>query len=331
MAKIKFLSGRDMRQVVTMAEAITAVREAFIQLSNGNVMMPQRTTISIQKRKGKTHIMPAYLSSNGALGVKIVSDFPGNRARNMPIIHGVVIVLDKETGRPLAVMDGAYLTALRTGATSAVATDLLAKKDAHIAALFGAGVQAHTQLEAICNVRSIKKIWVYDCVKEIAEAFVKEMKSFGNPISSNILVAESPAQAVREADIVCTVTTSLKPVFNNDDLKKGVLINGFGSFTPEMQEIPPQTVLRSKVIVDSLNASLIEAGDLIVPIKEGLITEQHIHGEIGQVAAGYLSGRESNDEIIFFKSVGLAVQDVAVAESIYLNAEKLGVGLDVEL
>lgn len=329
--KLKILTREEVAKAVNMAEAIETVKKAFLQLSSGKAEMPLRTQVPVEKRKGVTLFMPAYLADSDAMGAKIVSVFPNNQKRNLPTIHAVVIVVDAETGRPTAVMDGAYLTALRTGAASGVATDLLSRKDARVVAIFGAGTQSRTQLEAICTVRSIEKVWVYDVVPKAASAYVEEMKKQGNPIPADIFVAESPKQAVSEADIICAATTSSQPVFNDSDLKPGVHINGVGSYTPEMQEIPAPTVVKSKVIVDSRQAALAEAGDLIIPIDGGLISDKHIHGEIGELAASKISGRESEEETTFFKSVGLAVQDVSVAELVLSRANELGLGNDVDI
>jgi len=329
--KLKILSSNNIRQVISMRQAIDCVREAFIQLSTRKAEMPLRTVVSVQPRGGTALFMPAYLMSSDALGAKIVTVFPENSKSNLPIIHAIVVIINTETGQPMAIMDGTYLTALRTGAASGVATELMARTGASMVAILGAGVQARTQLEAVCTVHAIDKVLVYDCVQERAESYVKEMKVRGSPIPERIFVAESPTRAVRNADIICTATTSTTPVFNDGDLKKGVHINSVGSYTPQMQEVPAPTVSRAKVVVDSRSASLAEAGDLIVPLKDGIINTGHIHGEIGEVAAGKIPGRESEDEITFFKSVGLAVQDVAVAEFIRQRSEEQGVGTDVEL
>lgn len=328
---MRILSGADVRQAVTMAEAIGAVQDAYIQLSAGQAVVPLRTPVPVEKREGVTLFMPAYLSTSDALGAKIVSVFPENVARGLPLIHAVVVVVDAETGRPIALMDGTYLTALRTGAASGVSTALLARPDARVAAVFGAGAQARTQLEAVCTVRSIEKAWVYDTMLDRATAYAQEMLAMGGPMPADIAVAGSPAEALREADVVCTATTSSVPVFDDADLLPGAHVSGVGAYTHEMQEIPAETVLRAKVVVDSREASLAEAGDLMIPLKEGLIAEDDIHGEIGEVAAGLIPGRESDTEVTFFKSVGLAVQDVAVANLILQHAAELGLGLDVEL
>jgi ornithine cyclodeaminase len=329
--KLKILTRDDVAKAVNMAEAIETVKKAFIQLSSGKAEMPLRTQVPVEKRKGVTLFMPAYLADSDAMGAKIVSVFPNNQKRKLPTVHAVVIVVDAETGRPTAVMDGTYLTALRTGAASGVATDILCREDARIAAIFGAGTQSRTQLVAICTVRSIEKVWVYDIVPRVSSDYVEEMKKKGSPIPEDIFVAESPKQAVSEADVICAATTSFHPVFNDSDLKPGVHVNGIGSYIPEMQEIPARTVMRSKVIVDSRQAALAEAGDLIIAIDGGLISDKHIHGEIGELAAGKISGRESEKETTFFKSVGLAVQDVSVAELVLSRANELGLGHDVDI
>ena len=329
--RLRILSATHVRDAVTMAEAIEAVRQAYIQLSADQAVVPLRTPLPVTGRDAVTLFMPAYLAGSDAMGAKIVSVFPENTERGLPLIHALVIVVDAETGRPVAVMDGTYLTALRTGAASGVATDLLARRDAQVAAIFGAGAQARTQLEAVCAVRPIDKAWVYDTSPEAAAAYVEEMRTRGQRIPSDISVADSPAQAVRDADVICTATTSSTPVFSDADLKPGVHINGIGAYTPEMQEIPAETVVRARVIVDSRSASLAEAGDLIVPLQSGLISEDSIHGEIGEVAAGQIPGRVSDEEVTFFKSVGVAVQDVAVADLILRRAESLGLGTEVSL
>ena len=329
--KIKILSRDDVAQAVTMAEAIDAVKKAFIQLSSGNAEVPLRTQIPVRKRNATTLFMPAYLTQSDSMGAKIVSVFPNNKRRGLPTIHALVIMVDTKTGQPLAAMDGTYLTALRTGAASGLATGLLARKDSRVAAIFGAGTQARTQLEAVCTVRDIERAWVYDVKPRVARAYVREMKAQGNPFPQDIHVALSSKQALLEADVVCTATTSFKPVFADGDLKLGVHINGVGSYTPEMQEIPARTVVRSKVVVDSREASLAEAGDLIISIDGGIISNKNIHGEIGEIASGKIPGRESVEETTFFKSVGLAVQDVAVAELVLKRAGELGLGLDVDI
>jgi ornithine cyclodeaminase len=228
-------------------------------------------------------------------------------------------------------MDGTYLTALRTGAASGAATDLLARRDARVVAIFGAGTQGRTQLEAVCTARSITQVFVFDKERKRAERFVAEMGSRGAPIPEEIEIASSPAEAVRRADILCTATTSTVPVFEGKELRPGTHINAVGAYTPQMQEVDVETIRRAKVVIDSRDASLAEAGDLIIPLRQGTITERHIHAEIGEIVAGRKPGRTSEEEITYFKSVGVAVQDVAAARRILEKATELGLGTEVEL
>ncbi len=329
--KLKIFSAKDIGQSVGMVQAIGAVRRAYIQYSSGKAVLPPRIAVSREKGSDVTLFMPAYMTETKEFGIKIITIIPKNREKNIPTINAMILVLDAETGRAAAIMDGTYLTALRTGAGSGVATDLLARKDARVAAIFGAGIQARTQLEAICTVRSIRKVRVFDVSNSRAESFAEEMKRHGEPIPPDIIVASSPEEAVRDADIICAATTAFTPVFGDSGLKPGVHVNAIGSFRPEVQEIPAETVARAKVFVDSLPISLGETGDLIIPIQQGLIKESHIRGEIGQVATGRVLGRQSEEEITLFKSVGLAVQDVVVASLVLNHAISLGLGVEVEI
>ena len=190
--KLKILTRDDVAKAVNMAEAIETVRKAFIQLSLGKAEMPLRTQVPVEKRKGVTLFMPAFLAESDAMGAKIVSVFPDNKKRSLPTIHAVVISVDAKTGRPTAIMDGTYLTALRTGAASGVATDILSREDARVAAIFGAGTQSRTQLVAICTVRSIEKVWVFDILPRVSSDYVEEMKKKEGPIPADISVAKSP-------------------------------------------------------------------------------------------------------------------------------------------
>ncbi len=329
--KLRILSQSDVRRAVSMAQAIEIVKGAFAQLSAGQAVVPIRTQLEVARHEGITLFMPAYLQESDDLGVKIVSVFPRNLERGLPTIHALVAVVDAETGCPAAVMDGTYLTALRTGAASGAATDLLARTDARVAAVFGAGVQSRTQLEAVCQVRDIEKVWVYDINREAAGQYTEEMKERGGRIPGDVTAASSPTEAVREADVICTATTSKTPVFADADLKAGVHINAIGAFTPEMQEVPEETIQRARLVVDSREACWAEAGDLIIPRYKGLISESDIYAELGEIVTGMKRGRESDEEVTFFKSVGNAVQDVSVAKKVLEEAGRLGLGLEVEL
>ena len=328
--KLRLLSKADVQRAVPMREAIEIVKGAFAQLSAGKAVVPVRTQLPVDRHEGVAIFMPAYLSESDDLAIKIVSVFPRNLDKGLPTIYALVVVVEASTGRPLAAMDGTYLTALRTGAASGAATNLLARQNARVAAIFGAGTQGRTQLLGVCEVRDIKRVWVYDVNLEAAGRYIQEMKGQGR-VPDELRVASSPAQAVREADVICAATTTKAPLFADADLKAGVHINGIGSFTPEMQEIPEETVRRAKVVVGSREGCLAEAGDLIIPLRKGLISEDHIHAELGEIVAGAKPGRESEEEITFFKSVGNAVQDVSVARRVLREAERMGLGTEVEI
>jgi alanine dehydrogenase len=325
------LSRADVQRALSMKDAIAIVRDAFAQLSNGQATVPLRVSVPIQKHDGVTLFMPAHLHTSDALAVKIVSVHNQNPAKGLPLIHALVVVIDAATGKPLAAMEGGYLTALRTGAASGVSTDLLARRDARIAAIFGAGTQGRTQLLAVAAVRRLERVYVFDAFRDQVEKFVKEMR--GQPgVPNDLRAASSSTEAVREADIICTATTSKQPVFSGSDIKPGVHISGIGAYTPEMQEIDETTLKRAnKIVIDHHEGALAEAGDLIIALRDGVIKESDIYAEIGEIAAGKKPGRERDDEITFFKSVGNAVQDASVARAIYDAALKQNLGTEVEL
>jgi ornithine cyclodeaminase/alanine dehydrogenase-like protein (mu-crystallin family) len=321
--KLRFLSGRDVAQALPMREAIEAMREAFRQLAAGQVVLPPRTHIASTAPRGDALFMPSSLPADGRMGIKVVTIFGGNAAQGLPVIQAIMLVLDAATGSPLAVMDGTTLTAIRTGATSGLATELLARPDASVAALFGAGPQARTQLEAVCAVRPIREARVFDADAERATRLAREMaEQLGIPVTA----AQSPADALAGAQVVCTATTSPVPVFADGDLAPGVHINAIGSYRPTVREIPGETVRRARVVVDHLPAALAEAGDLLIPMEEGLIGRDHVAAELGDIVLGRKPGRLAPDETTLFKSVGLAVQDLAAAVRVLANAERLGLG-----
>jgi len=311
-----------------MAAAVEAMKMAFAQLATGEAVLPLRTVVATPNGDGSLLLMPAFLSRGQQMGVKLLSLFPGNPGRGLPLIHALMAVFDGETGRPLAVIDAGSLTAIRTGAASGAATDLLARSDAHTVAIFGAGTQGATQLEGVCAVRTISKAWVYDPLPARAEAFAQAMRQ---RLSVDLEAVSTPSEALAHADIVCTATTSATPVFRDGDLKLVVHINAVGAYTPSTREIPEETVVRASVFVDQREASLAEAGDLLIPIQKGLIGPEHILAELGELAAGIRPGRRGPGEITLFKSVGLAVQDVAAAWEVLKAAEHMQLGRRVAL
>ena len=326
--QLRLFSADDVRRALPMAEAIAAVKAGYVQLSAGRAQIPLRAHLGVGEGDS-TLVMPFYApDEGGALGLKVVSIFDSNPPRGLPLIHALVLVLDMATGAPLALLEGSSLTAIRTGAASGAATDALARPDARVVALFGSGVQARRQLEAVCTVRPIERVYLYSLGG--AEQFAAEMAGYG-PIPADIVIAASPRAALTEADIVCTATTSRTPVFDGRDLRPGAHVNGIGSFTPEMQEIDAATVRRARVVVDSRAAALAEAGDLLIPLHAGEIDLDHISTELGEVLAGTKPGRTSAEQITFFKSVGVAVQDAMAAGLVVRHGAALGLGTVVSL
>jgi ornithine cyclodeaminase len=313
-----------------MSAAIAGMKGAFAQLSAGKAQVPQRIQLPITQHDGISLFMPAYLPATDALAVKIVSVFPRNLRQDLPVIYGVVVVLDSHTGMPLALLEGSTLTAIRTGAASGAATDLLARQNASTVAVIGSGVQARTQLEAVCTVRTVDEVRVYSPNKQHAQAFANEMAGFG-PVPMNIKVAASADDAVPDADIVCTATSSSTPVFTGALLAPGSHVNAVGSFRTDMQEVDVETVRRALVVVDSREAAREEAGDLMIPIESGAIGFDHIHAELGEIVNGTRPGRTSAEQITYFKSVGVAVQDAVAASIALQQARQKGLGVEVKL
>ena len=326
------LTAADVRAALPMDQTIQATKRAFAALEREQAQVPLRTQLPIPQLEAVSLFMPVFVNDDQgqALGVKVVSVFPHNAKRDLPLIHAVVLVLEADTGRPLALLEGGALTAIRTGAVSGAATDLLARPGSRVATIFGAGVQARTQLEAVCTVREIETAWIYDSSPGVAHKLIDEMTGRG-PIPDDLRLAGSPRQAIAQADVICTATTSPTPVFADGDIKPGTHINGIGSYTPEMQEIPGATVARARVVVDQMEAVLAEAGDLIQPIQQGAFSADHIHAALGAIVLGEKPGRQGEDEITFFKSVGNAVQDAAAARLALGNALREGLGQQVTL
>lgn len=325
------LTADDVRKALPMRETIEAMKRAYASLSDGRAVAPLRTRLPIPPHDGLTLFMPVYVQaeSDEALVVKIVSLFPENPKRGLAYIQAAVLVLEADSGRALALLEGASLTAIRTGAGSGAAIDLLARKDSKTATVFGAGAQGRTQVEAACAVREIETVWVFDADEEQSRKFAAEMAGRGS-VPKDLRVAESPAQALKDADIVCAATTSTTPVFADADLKRGAHVSAIGSYPPEMQEVPAETVQRARVVVDSISATLAETGDLVKPIQAGLITEKHIYAELGEIVLGRKTGRQTDDEITYFKSVGVAVQDAMAAQLALKNAREMGLGQSVD-
>ncbi len=330
MARLLFLGASDLRAALPMPDAVAAMKQAFAAVSAGQTSMPLRGVIDAGA--GTTLVMGAALPGVG-LASKTVSVFPGNAARGRPVVSGLVTVLDPDTGEPVAVCDGTFLTAWRTGAASGAATDLLARPDARRAAVFGSGAQARTQLLAIAATRPLERARVWSLDAPGLDRFLAEMPAElaaeGGAVPA-LEAAESAAHALDGAEIVCTATTASRPVFDGALLEPGCHLNAVGAYTLDTREIDAVAVGRSRVVVDQLEAACEEAGDLVLAEQEGA-TARAAWTELGAVVRDPALGRRDPGEITFFKSVGLAAQDVAAAARAVAGARERGLGQTLEL
>lgn len=323
------LSASDIQKVLSMEDAIRANDIGFREHALGNVIMPQRLAMHLEQAEGVMLTMAASVSGEaGGAGVKHVSVFPRNAVSGvLPTTLGLLVLSDPDTGETLAVMDATYLTAVRTGAGGGVAIRYLARGDARTVGVFGSGAQAETQLMAACAVRPIEKARVLSRSKKNAEAFANKMSAL---LGIEVEPVFEARHAVEDMDIVVTATTADAPLFDGAWLAPGQHVNAVGTHLPTAREIDTRAVERGKFFVDSRVACLIEAGEILLPIKEGALTESHIVAEIGEVCAGLHPGRESNEEITIFKSVGVGHQDITAARAAYDKAVKMGVGYEFQ-
>ncbi|HEY5691276.1 MAG TPA: hypothetical protein VIS49_07465, partial [Cyclobacteriaceae bacterium] len=298
MSEFRVISDEEVSNQISMSTAISIMREAFVQISQRSATVPVRSALSTKDDKGRVLFMPAYVPAYNLLGVKTVSVFPENNKKGLPTIHGKILVFEDQSGIPVALIDAEYLTALRTGAASGLATDLLAHPEAKVLAIFGTGTQSKTQVAAILEVRNIEEVLVFGTSLEKSSQFCAYLKKTHQVKCS----VANTGRHLMAADIICTATTATKPLFNLNQIKPGVHINGIGSFKPDMHEIDSAIIKESLLIVDQQESVLLEAGDIIIPIQEGLINENHIYGELGEVIRGSKKGRINQQQITVFKS-----------------------------
>ena len=299
---LMLLSATDIKQCINMQQAIDAMENAFLQLAQHQVVLPLRTPLPITNENAICLTMPAYLQQQRQLGLKVVSLFPNNHQHQLPSINGVILLLDATTGQPKALMDASYLTALRTGAVSGLATKLLAENDAKHVAIIGSGTQAMTQLDAIRAVRPIQHVSVWSRTPKHALLFAKQLEH-----QMDVQVSTTIQDAIKNADIICTATQSTEPLIYLDDIKSDVHINAIGSHTKTMHEIAPDVFTKSVTIVDQITAALAEAGEIIQAVESNLIRTNSLI-EIGNLLMH--PKPELKHQRTVFKSVGLAIQDI---------------------
>jgi ornithine cyclodeaminase len=309
-----------------MNEAIEAMEGAFRTLAEGRAVLPLRSIVWTPERSGAIGMMPGYLP--GRLGAKIVTVFPGNHATVLDSHQGVVLLCDAQNGRLIAILDATEITALRTAAVSGLATRLLARENSGDLAIFGSGTQARTHLAAMLAVRPIRRVRVWSRNPENGRAFAdREARRHGIAIET----AGSPEEAARGADLLCTVTSSREPFLRGEWLSSGAHVNAVGSSVASARELDAAAVARGRFIGDRRESTLHESGDFLSAVREGAVTEDHLAGELADVLVGRTPGRRSPEEITIFKSLGLAIEDVAAADHIHRRALEEGVGIEMDL
>lgn len=322
------LDASDVRRLLPMRTCIDLVADALATLARGDAVNPLRHGIRLPQERGLLGLMPAYLGAPPTFGLKVVSVFPGNHGTAYDSHQGAVMLFEVDHGCPVAVIDAGAITAIRTAAASAVATRLLAREHAGDLAILGTGIQARSHLEAMAAVRPIQRARVYSRSPEHRAAFVKHVAAWA---SFPVEATDAAEAAVAGAEIICTTTSSSEPVLRGEWLTPGVHVNAVGSSVRHTRELDTQAIVRSRLFVDRVESTVNEAGDYLFPLREGAIDETHIVGEIGDVLVGRLAGRGSPEEITVFKSLGLAIEDLAAAYHVHRKALETGAGTEVAL
>jgi len=322
------LSQEDVERLLTMPECIEAVDQALRDAARGEVVLPVRSIVWLPDRHGLLGVMPGYLGTGNVLGIKVITVMPGNHGTPYHSHQGVVLLFDAERGRLLSILDATAITAIRTAAASAVATRALARPDASDLAVLGTGVQAAAHIEAMRAVRPVRRVRAWSRSSANARAFAaSESARHGIQVEP----AASAREAVDGADLICTVTSACDPVLEGAWISPGAHVNAVGACVPRCRELDSHAVGRARVYVDHRPAALAEAGDLLIPIAEGVIDESHILGEIGGVLIGAVPGRQTGDDVTLYKSLGIAVEDLAAAARAHANAHAARAGTTITI
>jgi ornithine cyclodeaminase len=320
----RLINQQEVRELLPMAECIEIMADALKAASSGEAVFPLRRALRIPKKNALFALMPGIHPGIQAMGAKAISVFPENHGSEFESHQGVVLLFDTEHGEPKAIIDGNSITEIRTAAVSGVATKCLARPGASVLAILGSGVQAKSHLEAMLAMREIKQVKIWSRNRQNAEKFLQSIEK-QNGIRYE--ASHSVQDAVRTADIICTTTAAREPVLQAKWLAPGAHINAVGASTPATRELDSQAILHASVFVDCYESAFHEAGEIIIPQNEGLISKAHIRGEIGEILLGKMPGRTKDDEITVFKSLGIAVEDIVAADYIYQKAVKSNIGL----
>lgn len=325
--KVLFVNEDGVRHWLPMDECVAAMRDALVALSRGDAVMPLRSLVRLPDRSGLLGLMPGYLGEPRSFGLKVVTVMPGNHGTAYDSHQGVVMLFGLEHGEPLAILDATAITAIRTAAASAVATDVLARSDAGDLALIGSGAQARAHLAAMRVARKLRRVRVWSRSHSHAERFAREEAS---TLHVPIEVSASAEEAVRGADLVCTTTASKEPVLRGAWLTPGAHVNAVGSCFPTSRELDGDAVRRSRFYTDCRESCLKEAGDFLIAREEGAVGEKALLGEIGEVLLGNVPGRQGPDDVTVYESLGVAVEDLAAAHLIHRKAVASGAGTWLE-
>ena len=322
------LSQSDVERLLPMRDCIEVMASTLASLARGEAILPLRTVIRIPQTADAFGVMPAYLASPKTIGAKVVTVYPGNHGTALDSHQGAVLLFDADTGSLAALLDATAITTIRTAAVSAVATRMLARENASALAIIGSGVQARAHIEAIGAVRPITTLRVWSRNGEHARRLAD---SIHKDLHLDASVATTGRDAVRDADIVCTVTSATEPVLCGDWLSPGTHVNAVGACTPNARELDSAAVVHSRLYVDRRESALKEPGDILVPLHDGEIGPEHVVAELGELLIGRGVGRRDDREITLFKSLGLAIEDLAAASHVYAQASLTDAGVRVEL
>jgi ornithine cyclodeaminase len=324
---VRLLTYSEVIRLLPMTECIEVMAQVLKTLAQGGSVLPLRTPIWFPDKRGLLGLMPAYLSEPECAGLKAVTVMPGNHGTEFDSHQGAILLFEVKHGCPLAVIDASSVTAIRTAAVSAVASRVLARENAGDLALLGSGVQAESHLEAMGAVRKLRRVRVWSRSTANARTFAERSQ---DRCGIEIEVMDSAQEAVQNADLICTTTAAKDPVLLGEWLSPGAHINAVGACIPGARELDTRAVARSRFFVDCRESAHNEAGDFLIPKKEGAIGDEHISGEIGEVLAGRVKGRGSAEEITLFKSLGIAVEDLAAAHYLHRKAEAANAGIALE-
>ncbi len=323
--KVLLLKRNEIESLISMEEVLNVVEQAFKEKGLKRIQMPPKSYLFYYKYNGDLRAMPSYLEALDISAVKIVNVHPNNmKLYNLPTVMATIILIDPRNGAPLSIMEGSLITAMRTGAASGIASKYLARKDSHKLGLIGAGAQAETQILAISSILNIEEIHIWDKSKEIKEKFVsKFIEKYGEKFS--ISPVDKPEDAVKNMDIIVTATPSREPIVKKEWIDNGMHINSIGADAPGKEELDPEILKISKIVVDDIEQAT-HGGEINVPFSKGIISLKDIYAEIGEIVAGLKNGRESMEEITIFCSTGLAIQDAVTAKLVYDKALKKNMG-----